>query len=663
MAVWLLIIAVVSLALSGVPGLFAQRNSVAAQRMAAGVNIAGSAIGLLGLIVHAFSGGQPVELAWAWGLPVGQFAIGLDNLSLVFLIPIWLISALGSIYGLGYWSQAEHPNNARRLRLFWGLLTAGMALVVLARDGVLFLMAWEIMALSAFFLVATEDKKPEVRQAAWVYLVATHAGTLCLIAFFSLLSRASGSFSLWPTSLPVLPDRVASTLFIVGVIGFSFKAGLMPLHIWLPGAHANAPSHVSAVLSGVLLKTGIYGIIRVSALSPHPPVWWGTTLLIAGAVSGVLGIAFALAQHDLKRLLAYSSIENVGIITMGIGLALLGRTFQRIDWVVLGLGGALLHVLNHSLFKPLMFMGAGGVLHATHTRQIDLLGGLGKLMPRTFVLFVVGALAICGLPPLNGFVSELLIYVGLFRTLEWPPTGPSWPWAALAAPALALIGALAVGTFVKLAGIVFGGAPRSSLAAHAHDPGNNMLRPMILLAGCCALIGLFPVITAGILNRAIIQWEPLASRAGASVADLVPFKWVTLGGLMLIASIAALVLCARSMFADRPVHSSGTWDCGYARPTARMQYTGASFSQLQADLFGWILWPRKYLPRLRSLFSGTARYTSEIPDTVLDRCLWPLFRAIEWLFAWARPMQQGKVHVYLLYILAILLFLLVFARP
>src|SRR2546430_2373485 len=468
MTIGLLLISVMIVAISGCPALFISRRSMVGQRIATALNLLGSGVGIAALILHHIRPQLSAQLSGQWALPLGHFAVAIDDISLIFLIPIFLITALGSVYGQSYWNQRKHAANGRQLRLCWGLLAAAMAMVVLARDGVLFLMAWEIMALAAFFLVSTEQNKPRVREAGWIYLVAAHVGTLLLFAFFALLRNVTGSFDLWPAAHAALSPRMTSALFIVGATGFGLKAGIMPLHVWLPGAHANAPSHVSAILSGVLLKTGIYGLVRIAALVTLPPLWWGVALVMAGTMSAVLGIAFAAGQRDLKRLLAYSSIENVGIIVLGIGLATLGRSLGRPDWVVIGFAAAMLHVLNHSLFKPLLFMGAGGVLHAAHTREIDLLGGLRKRKPRTFVLFLIGAIAIAGLPPLNGFISEFFLYIGLFRTVIGSATG--WSWVALAAPALALVGAIAVGTFVKLLGAVFAGAPRSAQAADVHEP-------------------------------------------------------------------------------------------------------------------------------------------------------------------------------------------------
>lgn len=652
----LLLISVVTIAISGVPALALPRRSNAGQWIAAGLNCLGAGLGCAALLVHCFRPefARPIGIAWA--LPLGRFAISLDPLSLIFLIPVFFVPALGSIYGLGYWPQRRHPTSARQLPFFWGLLTAAMAMIVLARDGVLFLIAWEVMALAAFFLVVTEDRRRAVREAGWVYLVATHAGTLCLIGFFGLLRQATGSFELWPARAALSP-HVATALFILGACGFALKAGLMPLHVWLPGAHANAPSHVSAILSGVMLKMGVYGLVRLAGLMPHPPVWWGTTLLLAGGISALLGIAFAAGQGDLKRLLAYSSIENMGIIAMALGLAALGRSLGRPDWVVLGLAGALLHALNHSLFKPLLFMGAGAIVHATHLRQLDRLGGLGARMPRTFALFLVGALGIAALPPLNGFVSELFVYLGFFRAVATPGT---IAWVGLAAPALALVGALALAAFVKLLGAAFAGAARSDAAAGAHEPGTAMLLPMAVLAAGCVLIGTLPVMVTGLLDRAILDWDPALPASLATIGAYVPIAWFPAAALGLLATIAVAAWSFMRLRTNRPARSAGTWDCGYAHPTARMQYGGSSFSQMLVELLAWALWPRRRTPRIAGVFAAPTQFSSEVPDVVLDRALLPAMDAAESSFAWARVIQRGPIQVYLLYVLAILVLLFLF---
>ncbi len=638
---WLALAAVALAAASGVPGLFFARSSRAGERIA---------VALLGL---AAAGGVGAA-AWAlaaetrgihlgWAVPGGALAVEIDAVSAMFLIPIFAVTFLGAVYGLGYWPQAEHPANGRKLRLFYGTLAAGMALLVLARNGVLFLVGWEVMALSAFLVLTTEDDRAEVRAVGYVYLAATHVGTLALFALFALLGDGAAA-------------APAGAVFLLALLGFGLKAGIMPLHLWLPGAHAAAPSHVSAIMSGVLLKTGIYGLVRISSLFPHPPLWWGALLLALGAASAVLGVAFAVGQHDVKRLLAYHSVENIGIICMGLGVALLGRSLGRWDLTALGLAGALLHVWNHSLFKALLFLSAGSVVHATGTREMDQLGGLARAMPSTALYFLVGAVAICGLPPLNGFVSELLVYLGLFREAA-APDGRLWLGGAFAAPALALVGGLAVACFVKVYGAVFLGEPRSERARAAHECGAAMRAPMAALAALCLFIGVGAPLVAPVLDRAVAAWAPEAAGLRPALADLAPLAWVSLAALALTGAtaLAALLLAAR-LRRRAAVPAVGTWDCGYARPSPTMQYTASSFAATLVGLFGWALRPRTHAPRLAGAFPRGGAFESHVPEAVLDRAVVPSVRAAARAFHWLRWIQHGTAHRYLLYILLTLVF-------
>jgi hydrogenase-4 component B len=656
MDVVLVLVGVVTAAVSGLPGLFLGRRSAVGEWLAAALTVLAGVAGLAGIGVFWASGNsQPLVLPWS--IPGGEVNVAVDGLSAVFLVPIFLVSLLGSIYGLGYWPQAQHQGNGRKLRLFYGLLTAGMALVVVARNSLLFLVGWEIMALAGFFLVTTEDEEAKVREAGWVYLVATHLATLCLFALFALLRATAGSFTLAPLSEEALYPGMATAVFVLALVGFGVKAGIMPLHVWLPSAHAIAPSHVSALLSGVILKMGIYGLVRVTSLFPHPPPAWGATLLVLGGVSGVLGVAFAISQHDLKRLLAYHSIENIGIILLGIGLALVGRSLGQADWVILGLAGGLLHVWNHALFKALLFISAGSVIHATGTRAIDQLGGLAKRMPWTGQCFLVGAVAICGLPPLNGFVSEFLIYLGLFGTLGLD-NGPSFAGAAFAVPALAMIGALALACFVKVFGVAFLGTARSAAAAHAHESGPTMIVPMVVLAASCFLIGLAPGLLAPVLGEAVSAWAPELTGAEPRLAALAPLSWISGMGAALVAAVALTGALLSWRLRTGVVESGPTWGCGYAAPTARMQYTSSSFAQMLVGLFGWALRPRTHRPRDLALFPHGTSFHSEVPDTVLDEAVLPAFRFGAWLSSWFRVLQQGSIQMYLLYIFVALVTLL-----
>ena len=652
----LVLLGLVIAAASGIPGLFLSRLTNTGQSVTTVLAVLGSVFGLGGVGVYWATGdSQPIVRAWA--IPGAEFHVAMDGLSALFLVPIFLVSMLGSIYGLGYWRQTEHPQNGRKLRLFYGLLPAGMALLVIARNSILFMVGWEIMALSAFFLVTTEDHDREVRETGWIYLVSTKVATLSLFALFALLRTASGSYSLNPLNGDTLTHGMATAIFVFTVVGFGLKAGMMPFHVWLPSSHANAPSHVSAIMSGVIIKMGIYGIVRITSLIPHPPVEWGAILLGLGAISGVLGIVFAASQRDLKRLLAYSSIENIGIILMGIGLALVGRSLGRADWIILGLSGALLHVWNHALFKGLLFLCAGSVIHAVHTREIDQLGGLAKRMPRTAICFVIGALAVCGLPALNGFISEFLIYLGLLDTLR-ADGGRPFAGAALAAPVLALIGALAVTCFVKVFGAVFLGTARSDHSRHAHESGLVMLGPMIAMVVCCFCIGLVPTWVAPVLAKAVSAWAPELGDAGPRLAALAPLDWISVMALVLVVALALTSLVLSVRLRGSVVETGPTWGCGFAAPTPRMQYTSSSFVEMLVGLFGWVLRPRTHLPKVRALFPQRTDFHSEIRDPVLDEAVLPTFRFVASRFAWFRVFQQGKIQVYLLYIFGVLLALL-----
>jgi hydrogenase-4 component B len=652
----LVLVAIALVALSGMPGILVPKRSSIGERLAALLVVAGSACGLASVLggTSSITGG----LSLPWSVPGGELALRVDGVSAVFLAQIFVIAPLGSVYGLGYWPQAEHSNNGRKLRLFYGLLTAGMAMLVVAHNTVLFLVGWETMALAAFLVLTTEDTNDAVRRSGFVYLAATRIGTLCLLAMFALLRVASGGWTFAAPRQPVAP-ALATAVFVLALVGFGIKAGIMPMHVWLPGAHANAPSHISALMSGVLIKMGIYGLVRVCSFFEHPPFWWGAVLLGLGTASGVMGVAFAIGQHDLKRLLAYHSIENIGIITMGLGLAVLGRAVEQPVLVALGLAGALLHVWNHGLFKALLFFCAGAVHHATQTREIDHLGGLAKRMPRTALAFLVGAIAICGLPPLNGFVSELFVYLAFLRSALLAAPG-IWLAGAFGAPALALVGALAVACFAKAFGAVFLGEPRSHHGRLAHEAGLAMTSPMFALGACCLLIGVLPAAVTPVLDRAAAAWSPGLSLQ-PPLASQAPVEWISVMSVGLIAAIVGGATLLAWLTRQR-VASSGTWDCGYAAPSSRMQYTASSFAGILVGLLSWALRPEVTASRSSSPFPRGERFQSHVPDLVLDRAVLPASRAMGSLLFRFRWIQRGSVQVYLLYVLAAIVIAMVFRR-
>ena len=611
--------------------------------------------------VQVLLGGPVEQLRLPWPMPFGEFFIELDPLSAWFLIPTLLLSALSAIYGVEYLQPWEGRRSLGPVWFFYSLLVLGMVLVLVARNAVLFLVAWELMALASFFLVTFEHEKESVREAGWIYFVATHLGTAFLLAFFLLLARETGSMDLdvWAEK-GIQTQGLAGILFLLAVVGFGTKAGFMPLHVWLPEAHPAAPSHVSALMSGVMIKTGIYGLIRAFTFLGMPPLWWGWGLIAIGLTSGVLGVLFALAQHDLKRLLAYHSVENIGIIALGLGVGLLGTNTGSPVLVVLGFGGALLHVVNHALFKGLLFLGAGAVLRGTHTLEIDHLGGLLKRMPWTAVAFLIGAVAISGLPPLNGFVSEFLIFLGAFKGGVSAGGPVAVPLLAVIA-GLALISGLAVACFTKAFGIVFLGEPRSEHVAQAHEVDWTMRLPMLALGAGCVLIGLLaPIVVGGL--RSVLEEVAGDQREVVGINLAVTtntLTFVVIGALTFLLVTAALVWLRHGLLAGRRVETGATWGCGYAKPTARMQYTASSFAQPLTDLFRPLLGTRKKVVPPKGFFPFAAVLKTETPDLTHEEMYRPMFeRANEWL-SQVRWLQHGKVQLYVLYIAVTLLVLLV----
>jgi hydrogenase-4 component B len=651
-----LLTAAALLALSGLPGLLPY-SAVAGQRCAALCAVIASLLGESA--VFSLLGGAP-GATWQlnWPLPFGPALFAADQLSTIFLLPLFLITACASVYSLAYWPANKQPG-AGRLTLFLGLFAAAMVVVVMARNGVLFLMAWEVMALSGYFLLTTEQQSSEVERVGTVYLIATHTGTMALFIQFSLLRATSGSF-MFPPAHSLSQALPSATLIIVAaLIGFGGKAGIMPLHFWLPGAHANAPSHVSAMMSGLMLKMGVYGILRTLSFFVALPVWLGWLLLLLGAWSAVSGIAQATGQRDLKRLLACSSIENIGIIFIGIGLGLVGVQTNSPALIVCGFAGAFIHIINHGLFKSLLFMGSGVLIHGTGSREIDRMGGLARRMPVTAPLFLIGALAICGLPPLNGFVGELFLYVGAITDGITAPL----PLPALIAPVLALVGGLAVITFVKLYGIIFLGAPRSEGAAHGHEASKLMTAPMALLACCCLLGGLAPLLLLRLIAPVVREYGNVGGDVMAQVTGQVPLLPLT------IVNAALLVLCLMIGAAylwrlRRHSRTSGsTWGCGYLAPTPRMQYTGTSFSELVVNLLGTIVAPRRQRPEIGTVaLPRSARFCYEVTETVLDQVLTPIFQWIGLAFSYIRRLQHGQLHIYMLYIFVTLFVLMIWSH-
>jgi len=571
-------------------------------------------------------GGEPVHLL-------------LDGVSAFFLALLAVVGGAITIYARGYWPDAAHPRSAPAGRAWWNLLLLCLGLVLVVANGLHFLIAWEIFTVAAYFLITLERQKREVRAAGWLYLAASHLSMVCLFAFFALLAARTGGWDLGP----MRGRTELAPLFWLALVGFGLKAGMFPLHVWLPSAHANAPSHVSAMLSGVTLKLGIYGLVRFSGWLPVPAAA-GWVVAVLGVASAVLGVAFALGQHDLKRLLAYHSVENIGIILIGLGFGLIAAAQGNAAWGRLAFAGGLLHVWNHGLFKSLLFLGAGSVLHATGTREMSRLGGLWRAMPWTAGCFVLGAAAISGLPPLNGFVSEWLVFLGLFDAVGGPGLSA---WAAgPAAILLGVTGALALACFVKVCGIVFLGTARTEAARRASECGPLMRGPMLGLAVACIAIGLAPVLFWPAVANAVAAWQPAWQMAAA------PAPLAALGAchaaLAFAATLGAILLWRRVR--QNGVARAVTWDCGYAAPTPRMQYTAGSFAEIITGWFGWILRPQRSIDRPRGLFPAQASHAEHTPETVLEHVVEPVGGAVMQVAAAVRRLQHGRLQFYILYL-------------
>jgi hydrogenase-4 component B len=624
----------------------------------------GAVAGCVTGLIPAFSvvlGAGPVSIRLPWNIPFGTFFLEIDPLSAFFLIPTFILCAAAAIYGGGYLKSYAGRKSLGASWFFFNILIAGMAVVLTSRNGMLFLMAWEVMTLASFFLVTFENEKRSVREAGWIYLISTHLGTAFLFVLFILMSHSSGSMDFDSFSVPgALVQTSTGVLFLLSIVGFGTKAGFMPFHVWLPEAHPVAPSHVSAVMSGAMIKTGIYGILRILTFLGTPPAWWGWLLIGIGLFSGILGVILALAQHDLKRLLAYSSVENVGIITVGLGLGLVGMSQGAPVIMVLGFAGALLHVLNHAFFKGLLFLGAGSVLHGAGTLEISRLGGLLRRMPLTGALFLVGAAAISGLPPLNGFISEFLIYLGAFEggiSRNFIAAVPSLILIA----GLALMGGLVAALFAKAGGIAFLGEPRSEMAGHSHEAGLLMTLPMSFLAVGCLLIGILSPWIIGLMGPTlgVISLSGGSAINGELALAGGTLKTVTMATVCLAGFVIVLILARKRLLANRAVTQAGTWDCGYLQPTAKMQYTASSFVQPFMEFFKSLVPARIRAARPEGLFPQSASYDFELPDTFKERLYRPVFSGIAKGLEKLKWLQHGRIQLYLLYIVLTLLVLFI----
>lgn len=641
-------------AVSGIPAQSARIPLFFGRRIACGLISAGTVAGLAAAAGILLRGGRTEIIAMDWRFPLGELLFRLDPLSAFFLIPVLIVTFCVSLYACGYCSTSPDNRSETPLTLYPGLIAAAIIMLLLSASGITLLIFWEAMAIFVFLAMCLEHGRAEVREAGIHYLIASHVSTLALFVLFILLSH-DGSFA-FPGAGSLDPTGPAALgILLTALIGFGLKAGILPLHIWLPSAHANAPSHISAIMSGIVIKMGIYGLVRTLSFYAAPPLWWGILFLCLGIVSAVVGVLFAIGQHDIKRLLAYHSIENIGIIVMGIGVALIGLSTGNHILFVLGMAGALLHVLNHAIFKSLLFLGAGAVIHLAGTRELDRMGGLSRALPLTSVAFLTGAVAICGLPPLNGFVSEFLVYLGIFKGFG-TTAGTAAAFLALAAPALALTGGLALACFVKVFGGVFLGQPRMELPKAHENP--SMTTAMAILAGICILIGVLPVLAIRLVEPVISSIFPQRLAVLPSIQTTAHLYGVSIAAAMLILAVILLVVFYASRLRTTPVGESGTWDCGYAAPSPTMQYTASSFAEMLVRIFGGILRPERHEPATGALFPAPESFHSHVPEVVLEKGLLPFLAAADRPLAMIRRLQSGQLNHYILYIFAALIVLL-----
>ncbi len=664
----LVVTTTVLLAVAALAGLVPGRTG---RRMAHG--LAGLAcIGLVGLGISVLATGETATLRAGSVLGFALVDIRVDPLAALFLATLGVAGAASSAYGIGYGSTGAHmPADRDRTTVAYPLFLASLALVFAAGDAFAFLFAWEAMALSSAVLVVGARPSGSVARAGYFYLAFTHLATAALVTAFAILTAAAGtsSFAAFGAAAAGLPRLVRDVVFLLVLIGFGTKAGAMPLHVWLPRAHPVAPSHVSALMSGVMIKTGVYGLVRVAleVLGPGPE-WWGLLILGVGVVSAILGVLYALMEHDLKRLLAFHSIENVGIILIGLGIALIAAGAGAAPLAGLALTAALFHTLNHALFKSVLFLAAGSVQDAVGSRDLNVLGGLARLMPITTLAFAVGAAAISGLPPLNGFASEWLTFQGLLSAGAEESLTPLARSAALVAVGgLGLTAALAVACFVKATGVGFLALPRSAGAAAARETSRWMGAAMLALAGACVAVGL----AAGPLAAGIGEIA-----AGVVTGEPVPVTLAPvpvgpgLGGAVYAAGAIGLLLAGIALatwlvgIRPRAVRRAPTWTCGI-EPAPAFEYTATSYAKLIRLYFGRILRPaREIAVELHpgTPFPRTVRYRGEATHVIDERLYGPLHRAAVGAAQLARRLQNGSLQLYLVYTVVAVVILLVLAR-
>jgi hydrogenase-4 component B len=625
----LILICVTVLLAAGIAAIALARAS-SATPLVYGASLAASTAALVIALAHlVMQAGATAEIVLPLGLPWLGAHFRLDALSTLFLVVVNLGGAAASLYGIGY---GRHETAPARVLPFFPAFLAGMNLVVMAADAFSFLLSWEFMSLVSWALVVAHHREAENARAGYIYLVVASFGTLCLLLAFGLMAGPAGGYAFAQIRVAAPGPALSALVLALALLGAGSKAGLVPFHVWLPLAHPAAPSHVSALMSGVMTKVAIYGFIRIvfDLLGPAD-WWWSMVLLFFGSISALLGILSALMQQDLKRLLAYSTIENIGIIFIGLGLALAFGANAMSSAAALALTAALFHVFNHASFKSLLFLGAGAILNATGLRDLDKMGGLIHRMPVTAFAFLAGAVAISALPPLNGFASEWLT----FQAVLFSPELPQWGLKVMVPTAgamMALSAALVAACFVKVYGVAFLGRPRSTIVAGAHEVDRFSLVAMSAFVVLCLLVGIFP----GFVIDAIAPAAQMLVEARLPVQANVP--WLSIvpvvearssyNGFLVFAFITAsasfaVVLIHR--FASRKLRRSAPWDCGFPNPSPMAQYSGGSVAQPIRRVFGSMIFlAREQVEMPPPGDTGAARFRLDMRDLIWETCYAPI---------------------------------------
>jgi hydrogenase-4 component B len=626
---------------------------------------AGAVVGLaLGAIALSALFGQTSARVLPLGLPDLPFHARLDALSAFFLLLLGGVAAGVSVFACGY-LRATQGSPPGLVCLCYHVFLASMALVLVADDAYFFMVAWETMALSSFFLVTSDHRHAEIRRAGYLYILIAHVGAISILLCFGALQAGTGDYSFEGMRALQLPAGWATVAFLLALAGFGAKAGIVPFHVWLPEAHPAAPSPVSALLSAVMLKTAVYGLLRVTLdLIGFPVWWWGVVALAVGLVSALFGIVFAAVQTDMKRLLAYSSIENIGLIMTGFGLTLLFRGFGMGSLAALALTATLYHCLNHAFFKSLLFLATGSVLHATSERSLGRLGGLIHRMPWVAWCALIGTVAIAGLPPLNGFVSEWLLLQAFLFT-PGLPQGYVNMLVPVAAAAVALTAALSGYVMVKFFGIVFLGQPRDASLAQAHDAGPWERTGLVWLSAACIVLGLAPRAVIAMLEPITRQFTGyVISDEGRSWLFLAPIEpeRASYSPLLFLAVATLLILvvwlAVRAFYHGR-LRRAPFWDCGFPWQNARMQDTAEGFGQPVKVVFQPAFRIEGEAPSPRD---SRPRYRESAEDRFWFWLYLPLARLVDRLTLTVTLLQRGRISVYLMYSFATLLLLLVSIR-